>query len=86
MGCGAVRKVLTREDDYATLGKLPCDWDDPKAREALVDALVRDACAALGALRAQRPCSRARRCPRHTRLRASTSATQPLRRTYRRKP
>ena len=47
---GAVRAALTRDDDYATLGKPPCDWDDPKAREALVDALVRDALAALGAL------------------------------------
>ena len=47
---GAVRATLTRDDDYATLGKPPCDWDDPKAREALVDALVRDAQAALGAL------------------------------------
>jgi hypothetical protein len=47
---GAVRAALTRDDDYATLGKPPCDWDDPKARESLVDALVRDARAALGAL------------------------------------
>ena len=47
---GAVRAVLTRDDDYASVGKPPCDWDDPKAREALVDALVRDAQAALGAL------------------------------------
>ena len=46
----AVRAVLTRDDDYATLGKPPCDWDDPKAREALVDALVRDAQAALAVL------------------------------------
>ena len=46
---GAVRTVLTRDDDYASLGKPPCDWDDPKAREALVDALVQDANAALGA-------------------------------------
>ena len=30
-----MRAALTREDDYATLGKPPCDWDDPKAREAL---------------------------------------------------
>jgi hypothetical protein len=42
--------VLARDDDYASVGKPPCDWDDPKAREALVDALVRDAQAALGAL------------------------------------
>ncbi len=46
----AVRAALTRDDDYATLGKPPCDWDDPKAREALVDALVRDAHAALEVL------------------------------------
>jgi hypothetical protein len=46
----AVRAALTREDDYASLGKPPCDWDNPKAREALVDALVRDARAVLAAL------------------------------------
>jgi hypothetical protein len=46
----AVRVVLARGDDYATLGKPPCDWDDPKAREALVDGLVRDALAALAVL------------------------------------
>jgi hypothetical protein len=44
----AVRGALTRDDDYASLGKPPCDWDDPKARAALVDALVHDAQAALG--------------------------------------
>jgi len=42
-----VRAVLTRDDDYATVGKPPCDWDDKAARDALVDALVRDANAAL---------------------------------------
>ncbi|WP_204903411.1 transposase [Mycobacterium riyadhense] len=47
---GAVRQVLTRDDDYASLGKPPCDWDDPKARESLVDALARDAQAALEVL------------------------------------
>ena len=45
-----VRAALTRDDDYASVGKPPCDWDDPKAREALVDALVGDAQAALAAL------------------------------------
>jgi hypothetical protein len=44
---GQVRAVLTRDDDYATVGKPPCDWDDAGAREQLVDALVRDARAAL---------------------------------------
>ena len=46
----AVRKALVRDDDYASLGKPPCDWDDPKARDALVDALVRDAQATLDVL------------------------------------
>jgi hypothetical protein len=41
-----VRAALTPDDDYATVGKPPCDWDDPAARETLVDALVRDANAA----------------------------------------
>jgi hypothetical protein len=45
-----VRQALRRDDDYARPGKPPCDWDDPAAREALVDELVRDALAALGAV------------------------------------
>jgi hypothetical protein len=45
-----VRAVLTRDDDYASAGKPPCDWDDRDARDALVDGLVRDARAALAAL------------------------------------
>ncbi len=45
-----VRQALQRDDAYATPGKPPCDWDDRAAREALVDALVKDASAALGAL------------------------------------
>ena len=45
-----VRATLVRDDEYATPGKPPCDWDDRAAREALVDALVRDAMAALAAL------------------------------------
>ena len=42
-----VRDVLERDDAYDTPGKPPCDWDDPAAREQLVDALVHDALAAL---------------------------------------
>jgi hypothetical protein len=42
-----IRAVLSRDDDYASVGKPPCDWDDREAREVLVDALVRDARAAL---------------------------------------
>jgi hypothetical protein len=45
-----VRGALSRDDDYASPGKPPCDWDDPDAREQLVDELVRDAGAALGAV------------------------------------
>lgn len=44
-----VRAVLARDDDYAGPGKPACDWDDPAAREALIDALVRDCGAALAA-------------------------------------
>jgi len=45
---GRIRSALARDDDYDTVGKPPCDWDDPAAREALVDALVNDAVAVLG--------------------------------------
>jgi hypothetical protein len=48
-----VRQVLRRDDEYVSPGKPPCDWDDPAAREVLVDELVRDALAALGALDGQ---------------------------------
>jgi hypothetical protein len=50
---GQVRQVLRRDDGYGSPGKPPCDWDDPAAREALVDELVTDALAALGALDGQ---------------------------------
>lgn len=46
----AVRAVLTRDDEYVTPGKPPCDWDDPVAKEDLIDALVRDALAVLAVL------------------------------------
>jgi hypothetical protein len=49
----AVRAVLVRDDEYASVGKPPCDWDDKAAREALVDALVRDAFAALSVIDGQ---------------------------------
>ena len=45
---------MRRDDDYASPGKPPCDWDDPAAREALVDELVHDALAALAVLDGQR--------------------------------
>jgi len=46
----ALRGLLTRDDDYASSAKPVCDWDDPAAREALIDALARDASALLVAL------------------------------------
>jgi hypothetical protein len=49
-----VRAALQRDDDYAAAGKPVCDWDDPQAREQLVDALFRDGYRALGALRGRR--------------------------------
>ena len=45
-----LRAVLRRDDDYANAGKPVCDYDDPAAREALVDALAKDAQALLIAL------------------------------------
>jgi len=42
--------VLERDDDYSTAGKPVCDWEDKAAREALVDALARDAHAVLAVL------------------------------------
>ncbi|HSS25506.1 MAG TPA: IS1182 family transposase [Mycobacterium sp.] len=45
-----VRLALRRDDDYVSVGKPPCDWDDAEAREQLIDALVRDALAALAVL------------------------------------
>ncbi|WP_202878903.1 transposase [Ornithinimicrobium ciconiae] len=45
-----LRAVLTREDDYAGAGKPVCDWDDKAARTLLVDALAKDAMAALTVL------------------------------------
>lgn len=45
-----LRAVLARDDDYAAAGKPVCDYDDAQARVALVDALAKDAMAALGVL------------------------------------
>ena len=45
-----LRGVLRRDDDYANAGKPACDWEDKAAREALVDALARDAHAVLALL------------------------------------
>lgn len=45
-----LRAVLTRDDDYASPGKPSCDWDDPGAREALIDGVANDAVAVLALL------------------------------------
>jgi len=47
---GELRGLLGREDDYRSAGKPVCDYDDRAAREALIDALAKDARALLGAL------------------------------------
>jgi len=48
-----LRGRLKRDDPYDTTGKSTCAWDDPQAREELVDALARDAHAILLALHGQ---------------------------------
>src|SRR3954463_586504 len=45
-----LRGLLGRDDDYRTAGKPVCDYEDPAAREALIDALAKDAHALLSAL------------------------------------
>jgi hypothetical protein len=45
-----LRALLGRDDDYRAAGKPVCDYDDPAAREALIDALAKDARALLVAL------------------------------------
>jgi hypothetical protein len=46
----ALRALLRRDDDYRAGGKPACDWEDAAAREALIDAIARDATALLAAL------------------------------------
>src|SRR4051812_5867504 len=45
-----MRGLLERDDDYRAAGKPVCDYEDPGARAALVDALAKDAYALLIAL------------------------------------
>ncbi|MBI5289228.1 MAG: IS1182 family transposase [Chloroflexi bacterium] len=49
-----LRAVLKRDDDYVAAGKPTCDWEDEKAREALVDEMARDAYAVLAELDGER--------------------------------
>jgi hypothetical protein len=44
---GELRALLARDDDYRGAGKPVCDYDDRRAREALIDALANDARALL---------------------------------------
>ena len=45
-----LRGLLARDDDYRTAGKPVCDYEDPRAREVLIDELAKDAHALLAAL------------------------------------
>jgi Transposase DDE domain/Transposase domain (DUF772) len=45
-----LRGLLARDDDYAAAGKPVCDYEDPQAREELIDALAKDAQVLLSAL------------------------------------
>ena len=47
---GGSYAALLRDDDYAVAGKPVCEYADLQAREALTDALAKDAHALLGAL------------------------------------
>jgi Transposase DDE domain/Transposase domain (DUF772) len=54
---GQLRAVLVRDDDYMAAGKPVCDYDDPGAREAMVDALATDAMALLAVLEGRELCT-----------------------------
>ena len=45
-----LRVVLTSGDDYASAAKPQIDWDDPVARDGLIDSRARDAFACLAVL------------------------------------
>ena len=50
-GCGeTLRRVLRCAGDYVLVGKPSCDWEDPTARDALVDNLATDGYAVLDAM------------------------------------
>jgi hypothetical protein len=42
-----MRAAFERDDDYRKPGKPACEWDDAKAREALIDSLAKDGFRAL---------------------------------------
>ena len=45
-----LRSVVGSGDDYASAAKPQIDWDDPDARQALIDARAKDAFAVLAVL------------------------------------
>ena len=45
-----LRAVLVRDDDYRSVGKPVCDWDDRAARDDLIGELAADAYGCLGVL------------------------------------
>jgi hypothetical protein len=47
---GELRGLLGRDDDYRRVGKPVCHYEDPEARQELVDGLAKDARALLAAL------------------------------------
>jgi len=49
-----LRAVLSSGDDYAGTGKPQIDWDDPAARDALIDSRARDGYACLALLDGRR--------------------------------
>jgi hypothetical protein len=51
---GRLRAALAGGDDYASAGKPVIDWDDPAAREAVVDCCARDGDGLLAVLDGQR--------------------------------
>jgi hypothetical protein len=53
---GELRGLLGRDDEYRTAGKPVCDYDDPQAREELIDALAKDARVLLIALDGRELC------------------------------
>jgi hypothetical protein len=72
-----LRGRLSRDDDYAAAGKPDCAWDDQGAREALVDALARDAVAVLGALEGRAVSLEAAEAAAWARRGPATSSTAP---------
>jgi hypothetical protein len=68
-----LRAVLARDEDYASAGKPSCDYDDPDARVALVDALARDGMVVLAVLDGRELSEAVSQCPAASGWPSSTS-------------